>query len=149
MVNRIHEILKPKTSLINSPFPLIIFETDGNIIWRSAKFITEFANIDINTYINDLNLDIKTEIKNNKNSKNRDIILNVDIDNKTYKVMGRYVDVKNKSKDKKSKREYMIILYFIDDTENIKLQKEYKDSKSCIGIIMVDNYEETMQIFFQ
>ena len=39
----------------------------------------------------------------------------------------------------------MIILYFIDDTENIKLQKEYKDSKSCIGIIMVDNYEETMQ----
>ena len=137
--------LAAKTSLINSPFPLIIFETDGNIIWRSAKFITEFANIDINTYINDLNLDIKTEIKNNKNSKNRDIILNVDIDNKTYKVMGRYVDVKNKSKDKKSKREYMIILYFIDDTENIKLQKEYKDSKSCIGIIMVDNYEETMQ----
>ena len=29
-----------KTSLINSPFPLIILETDGNIIWRSSKFIT-------------------------------------------------------------------------------------------------------------
>ena len=39
----------------------------------------------------------------------------------------------------------MAILYFIDDTENIKLQKEYKDSKSCVGIIMIDNYEETMQ----
>ena len=39
----------------------------------------------------------------------------------------------------------MIILYFIDDTENIKLQKEYKNSKSCVGIIMIDNYEETMQ----
>ena len=39
----------------------------------------------------------------------------------------------------------MVILYFIDDTENIKLQKEYKDSKTCVGIIMVDNYEETMQ----
>ena len=36
----------------------------------------------------------------------------------------------------------MIIIYFIDDTENIKLQKEYKDSKSCVGIIMVDNYED-------
>ena len=27
-----------KTSLINSPFPLIIMETDGNIIWKSSKF---------------------------------------------------------------------------------------------------------------
>ena len=27
-----------KTSLINSPFPLIILETDGTIIWRSSKF---------------------------------------------------------------------------------------------------------------
>ena len=39
----------------------------------------------------------------------------------------------------------MIILHFIDDTENVKLQKEYKDSKSCVGIIMVDNYEETIR----
>lgn len=39
----------------------------------------------------------------------------------------------------------MVIMYFIDNTENIKLQSEYKDSKSCFGIIMVDNYEETMQ----
>ena len=39
----------------------------------------------------------------------------------------------------------MMILYFLDETENIKLQKEYKDSKACIGIIMVDNYEETIQ----
>ena len=59
--------------------------------------------------------------------------------------MGRYVNFKNKDKDKKNKKEYMIILYFIDETENVKLHKEYKDSKSCVGIIMVDNYEETMQ----
>ena len=43
-----------KTSLINSPFPLIIFETDGNIIWRSSKYISEFADIDMNSYITDL-----------------------------------------------------------------------------------------------
>ena len=39
----------------------------------------------------------------------------------------------------------MMILYFIDETDNLKLQKEYNDSKSCVGIIMIDNYEETMQ----
>ena len=29
-----------KNSLIHSPFPLIIIETDGNIIWRSTKFVS-------------------------------------------------------------------------------------------------------------
>ena len=130
-----------KTSLINSPFPLIILETNGSIIWKSSKFTSEFANVDINNYIDELNFDIKEEIKNRKKDNNKgDIFKKLDINNKTYKIIGRYV------KAKKNKKDYMVILYFIDDTESIKLQKEYKDSKSCIGIIMVDNYEETMQM---
>ena len=128
-----------KTSLINSPFPLTIIETDGNVIWKSSRFTTEFANIDINTYIQELTIDIKNEIVQRPTNNNQDIIRQMEIDNKTYKIVGRYV------KSKKNKTEYMVILYFIDDTENIKLQKEYKDSKTCVGIIMVDNYEETMQ----
>ena len=128
-----------KTSLINSPFPLVILETDGNVIWRSSKFASEFANVDINSYIQDLSYEIKDEIKNKQKSGGQDVIKQIEIDNRTYRVLGKYV------KSKKSKTEYMVILYFIDDTENIKLQKEYKDSKTCVGIIMVDNYEETMQ----
>ncbi len=128
-----------KTSLINSPFPLIILETDGNVVWKSAKFTSEFANIDINTYVKELSVDIKNEIETREGNTNQDIIKQIEIGAKTYRVVGKYVNVK------KNKKEYMIILYFIDDTENIKLQKEYKDSKSCVGIIMVDNYEETMQ----
>ena len=134
-----------KTSLINSPFPLIIMEADGNVIWRSSKFISEFANIDINSYINDLSIDIKDEIEKRKGTRSGNILKNMEINHKKYKITGRYVNFKHKAKEKKNQSEYMIILYFIDDTENVKLQKEYKDSKSCIGIIMVDNYEETMQ----
>ena len=134
-----------KTSLINSPFPLIIMENDGTIIWKSSKFTTEFANIDINTYIDDISLDIKDIIqKDTEKSNKKDIIKQLKIGEKDYKVIARYVKY-NRNKEKKSKKEYMIILYFIDDTENIRLQKEYKDSKSCIAIIMIDNYEETMQ----
>ena len=132
-----------KTSLISSPFPLIILQTDGNIIWRSSKFNYEFANIDINKYIDDLTIDIKSEIKNRQDTSNKDILRKIEIGNKTYQIKGRYVDTKRK--DKKNKKEYMIILYFIDDTENIKLQKEYKDSKSCVGVLVIDNYEETIQ----
>lgn len=133
-----------KTSLINSPFPLIILETDGNVIWRSAKFISEFANVDINSYLNDLTIDIKDDISKREDEQ-KDIKRQIEIGDKIYKIMGRYVSSKNSDRDKKKKNEYMMILYFIDDTENIKLQEEYKDSKSCVAIIMVDNYEETMQ----
>ena len=28
-----------KRTLINSPFPLIIVETDGNVIWKSSRFV--------------------------------------------------------------------------------------------------------------
>lgn len=128
-----------KTSLINAPFPLVILETDGNVVWKSSKFASEFANIDINTYIKELSVDIKAEIQKREKTNNQDILRQIEINNKTYRIVGRYV------KSKKNKAEYMVILYLIDDTENIKLQKEYKDSKTCVGIIMVDNYEETMQ----
>ena len=133
-----------KTSLINSPFPLIILENDGNIIWKSSKFSREFANVDINSYIDDISIDIKNIVNKSKEKTNKkDIIKQIEIGNKIYKVLGKYIKY-TRNKDKKNKKEYMLILYFIDETENIKLQKEYKDSKSCIAIIMIDNYEETM-----
>ena len=133
-----------KTTLINSPFPLIILENDRNIIWKSSKFSTEFANIDINTYINDISIDVKDVIEKSKEKANKeDIIKSVQIENKIYKVLVKYIKYP-RNREKRTKKEYMVILYFIDDTENVKLQEEYKDSKSCIAIMMIDNYEETM-----
>lgn len=131
-----------KTSLINSPFPLVILETTGKVIWRSSKFVSEFANIDIQNYLNDLLYDIKEEIKNKKDQNDKSVIINqLEIGNRIYKIYGRFVNSK-KSND----TQYTIILYFIDETETVKLQKEYTDSKSCVEIIMIDNYEENMQL---
>ena len=130
-----------KTSLINSPFPLVIIEEDGKIIWRSSKFVSEFANIDINNYIQDILYDLKEEIENIKEQTDKTVKVQVKIEGKTYNAIGKFV----KSNKSKEKNKYTIIIYFIDITENIKLQKEYKDSKSCVGIIMIDNYEENMQ----
>lgn len=133
-----------KTSLINSPFPLIILETDGNIVWKSSKFASEFENIDINTFINDIIFDLKEEIKNKKEKNDKSISKNIKVNKKSYKLVGKFVN--SKKYNKNNKENYMAILYFIDETENIKLQKQYNDSKSCVGIIMIDNYEENMQM---
>ena len=142
-----------KSTLINSPFPLVIIETDGNIIWKSSKFIHEFANIDVNNYLNNIAKEIKLEIEKNKeenkNKENsvkeqKDLILKqITIGEKNYKVVGEYVESKENSK--KKEHEYMTTLYFIDETQYLELQKKYEDSKLCVGIIMIDNYEEIMQ----
>ena len=132
-----------KSSLINAPFPLLILETDGNIVWRSSKFITEFANIDINNYISDLIIDIKSEIEKNKEQKRKSIIKNIEIGKKQYKVQAEFA--KTKKSERKKVAEYMLILYFIDETEKCELQKENENKNTCVGIIMVDNYEELMQ----
>ena len=133
-----------KNSLIHSPYPLVIVETDGNIIWKSTKFVSEFANIDINNYISEILTDINSEIKDKKNKKDRSIKRRIQIENKFYKILGEFVK-SNSNDKKKNNNKYMIILYFIDETENIKIEKELEDSKNCIGIISIDNYEETMQ----
>ena len=132
-----------KSSLINAPFPLLILETDGNIVWKSSKFITEFANIDINNYLTDLVADIKKEIENDKEQKRKSIITNIEIGKKQYKVQAEFA--KTKKSERKKVAEYMLIIYFIDETEKYELQKENENKKTCVGIIMVDNYEEVMQ----
>ena len=132
-----------KSSLINAPFPLLILETDGNVVWRSSKFITEFANIDINNYISDLIIDIKSEIEKSKDTKRKLIIKNVEIGKRQYKVQAEFA--KTKKSERKKVAEYMLILYFIDETEKYELQKENENKNTCVGIIMVDNYEEVMQ----
>ena len=87
-----------KTSLINSPFPLIILETDGNVIWKSSKFASEFANIDINTFINDLVFDLKEEIQNKKEKTDKSILRSIQVNKKVYKLVGKFVNSKRYSK---------------------------------------------------
>ena len=137
-----------KTTLINSPFPLAIVETNGNVIWKSEKFVTEFENLDINMneYLSEIVRSIKLTIENSDEGKQEKvrgtIDTNIKIENKMYKVLGSYV---KSHKMHQKEQEYTTILYFIDETYQKKLEQEQKDSDICIGIIMIDNYEEISQ----
>lgn len=133
-----------KNTLLNSPFPLVIVETDGSIIWESAKFVTEFDDFDIKEYLGNLVKEIKVEIQNNKESqKDKSIERRVKINNKEYNIVGEFV--KSKQNERKKQVEYMMMLYFVDETEKNEITRKYEDSKLCVGILMVDNYEEVMQ----
>ena len=138
-----------KNTLINSPFPLIILETDGNITWKSSKFVSEFENVDIENVLNELTQEIKIEIEEKiasndiNRTKDRNIVKEKVINDKNYRIIGEYV--KSKTNERKRQTEYMILLYFVDNTDYVKAVKKYNDAQTCIGIIMIDNYEEMMQ----
>ncbi|MBP3707251.1 MAG: DHH family phosphoesterase [Clostridia bacterium] len=135
-----------KRTLINAPFPLLIAETTGNIIWKNAKFGQEFNHGDIKKVMADLLSDIKLEIENNEKIKNNRIDTKAVIDKKKYKVVGEYIRTKNNARgNNNQEKEYMATLYFLDETEKEKLIEDYEDSRSCFGVVKIDNYEETMQ----
>lgn len=131
-----------KTTLINSPFSLLMVETNGNIIWKSAKYVSEFENenTNINSALTDILKEIKMTIINSDKKEKGNIDINTVIDNKNYKILGSYV----KSK-KQVDQEYTTILYIIDNTEEVKLKEKYLNDNLCLGIIMIDNYEEVSQ----
>ncbi|MBR2787037.1 MAG: DHH family phosphoesterase [Clostridia bacterium] len=130
-----------KRTLINSPFPLIIVETDGSIIWKSTKFVREFRDVEINPILDDIIKELRLEIENNAKLRNKQILQQVEIGNKSYKILGEYV----KSKQVDKRKEYMATLYFVDETEIVNLKNDYDDSQICVGITMIDNYEEIIQ----
>ena len=128
-----------KGNLVNTPIPLVLMETNGNIVWRSKSFVKEFQNIDIATYLNPIVKEIKLDIE--KNDENIEIAKQFNIDKKVYKILGSILKAK-----KRKQKEYVLSLYFIDETKYNELFDNYNNSKTCIGIAMIDNYEEIMQI---
>ena len=123
-----------KIALVNSPFPLVIAETNGNLIFRNMKFNQEFANIDINNYLTNIINNVKLEIKNN--DKKEKIYDEIKIDKKTYKLYGDYMPLKD---------EYIITIYFVDDSKLVELENLFDNKDMYIGLIMIDNYEEIIQ----
>lgn len=123
-----------KVALVNSPFPLVIAETNGNLIFRNTKFNEEFANIDINNYLKEILKNVKAEIKNSDQKEK--IVDEVQIDKKTYKIYGECMPLKD---------EHVIVVYFIDNTKLVDLEKKIDDIDSYIGLVMIDNYDEIIQ----
>ncbi len=154
IVNHIQEVttdmnVANRNNLINSPIPLLLIETDGNIIWKSKSFIHIFKDVDVATSLNPILKEIKLNIEKEYEQtgqefdRNNYLTKQFNIEDKFYKI---YCGVsKSKKKDKRKQREYQLTMYFIDDTKYNDLFDLYNSSKLCIGIAMIDNYEEVMQ----
>ena len=145
IVNHIEEITMDvttasKSNIVNSPIPLVLIQTDGSIIWRSKKFTELFGTIDINTYLNPIVKEIKLDIEK---SGKKEFLKQFNINGKIYQIRGAISNYKRR--DRKKSKEYVLSLYFIDETKYNELFDKYASSRTCIGMIGIDNYDDIVQ----
>ena len=129
-----------KSNIVNSPIPLVLIQTDGSIIWRSKKFTELFGTIDINTYLTPIVKEIKLDIEK---SDKKEFIKQFNINGKIYQIRGAIANYKRR--DRKKSKEYVLSLYFLDETKYNELFDKYANSRTCIGMIGIDNYEDIVQ----
>ena len=132
-----------KNTLINSPFPLVIVEPDGKIIWKSVRFIDAFGNIDIGSVLVELITKAQIEQENSKEKKETIIYDQIRIDKRDYQIIIEGLSVK--TKNRKRKNEKVFAIYIIDNTEVLETIKKFEEAQICTGIIMIDSYDELFQ----
>ena len=133
-----------KNALINSPFPLVIAEENGNLTWKSASFVSEFGNIDIKNMLEEVISEVALEVQKTETKADKQVLYRqIKVGKKDYQII--IETIASKSKNKKRKDEAMFVMYFIDNTTYLEASKRLEETRTCIGIIMIDSYEELVQ----
>lgn len=126
-------------ALSTFPLPMVTLELNGMILWHNYLF-KDILNKDnlleryVNEFIPEINIDelVKEE---------KVVPFNIKINERFYSVMGSLMQIKGKNR----KEQYVVTLYFIDNTEYINLLQLHYDEQPCIGVVIIDNYDELMQ----
>lgn len=128
-----------RDTLLNFPLPMVVVELDGIVIWYNNLFQDAVkSEKKLEKYIQDTLPDLEPT-KLITTSKN--ISTNISINNKNYQILGNLVKLNNKNK----KDHFILMIYFIENTNYIKLLENFNNKKPCVGIIVMDNYDDLMQ----
>ena len=128
--------LKTDESILNFPIPAVIITEQGDIMWNNDSLELLFKGINKQKFLENV---IK-ELDEEYDDKFAEIDKEINIHDKHYRILGNLVNLK-----KRVGKETVMMLYFIDRTEYYRLWKSFEDSKDCVGIIVIDNYEELFQ----
>lgn len=131
-------ILKLNTdeSILEFPIPSTIVTNKGEILWSNKGMENLFKGINKEKYIENIIKELDEEYDENFTAIDKEI----SIHDKHYRLLGNIVNI-----SKRGSKEPVIMLYFIDRTEYYKIYRLYEDSKDCVGIIVIDNYDEANQ----
>jgi len=128
--------LNTDESILNFPLPSVIVTEQGNILWNNKGFEDLFKGINKDKYIENIIKELDEDFDENFASIDKEL----SIHDKHYRLLGNMVNIKKRGVTEKN-----LMLYFIDRSDYYKLFRAYEDSKNCVGLILVDNYDEVVQ----
>ncbi|MBQ6860714.1 MAG: DHH family phosphoesterase [Clostridia bacterium] len=130
--------LKTDDTVLNFPIPAVIVGQDGDILWNNFELDLLLKGMNKQKYIENVIHELNEEYDKTFIGIDKEI----SIHDKHYRLLGNVLNV---SKRRGHEKRPVLMLYFIDRTDYYRLFKMYDDSKNCVGIVMVDNYEELVQ----
>ena len=129
--------LNTDDSVLEFPFPSVIVNQEGDILWNNEGFDFLFRGLsNKDKYVESIIKELDKEFDSNFAMIDREL----SIHDKHYRLLGNMVRIRKRGVQEKS-----LMLYFIDRSDYYKLYRAYEDQKDCIGLIYIDNYDEVMQ----
>lgn len=128
--------LNADDSILNFPMPAVIVTEQGNILWNNSGFDDLFKGINKEKYVENIIKELDEDFDKDFASIDKEL----SIHDKHYRLLGNLVSIRKRGVTEKN-----LMLYFIDRSEYYKLFRAYEDSKDCIGLALVDNYDEIIQ----
>ncbi len=130
-----------KSTLINSPLPIMVFRPDtGEVIWSNENFL-QLAGVREHLFemkVEDAVPDFPVQwLLEGKQECPERVVMN----NRLFRVYGSLVRAKSRG----GGQNMVATTYWMDTTEADSLRQVYESSRPVLAILMVDNYEDLMK----
>lgn len=120
------------------PMPMVVVNVDGTVRWYNKNFEELF---DGKKLIGGQFTSLFSNIKWSEILKNTQLInKSVTVAAKKYELIGRMVKEPSEDKDV-----FSVYLYLLDKSEYHEILEMYKNEKTDVAFICIDNYDEVMQ----
>ena len=129
-----------KSTLINSPLPIMVFRPDtGEVIWSNENFL-QLAGVREHLFemkVEDAAPEFPVQwlLEGRQECPDR-VVMN----NRRFRVYGSLVRAKGRG----GEQNLVATTYWVDTTEMDRLREDYDATRLVLGIVMVDNYEDLM-----
>ena len=130
-----------KSTLINSPLPIMVFRPDtGEVIWSNENFL-QLAGVREHLFemkVEDAvpNFPVQWLLERKQECPDR-VVMN----NRRFRVYGSMVRARSRS----GEQNLVATTYWVDTTEADHLREAYTATRPVLAILMLDNYEDLMK----
>ncbi|MCI2055507.1 MAG: DHH family phosphoesterase [Oscillibacter sp.] len=130
-----------KSTLINSPLPIMIFRPDtGEVIWSNENFM-QLAGVREHLFeikVEDTvpNFPVQWLLEGKQECPDR-----VEMNNRRFRVYGSLV----RSRGEDGQQNLVATTYWVDTTETDFLKEQYTATRPVVAVLQVDNYEDLMK----